>query len=220
LAYINDRLHKHTATILPAIARYYHCTVELRFEAKSGIVVCKLPPGCDDLAVERILVAAPDAGTRITIVVSGKRRQEACQSVQAILSNLRQCDEWLRQRKSNLAQEDIVRGFLAYAHRIARMAMQASKEKRGIELWPLLSEERLVVYLPSSTLSKEEILHQLVALQSAYFATFDDEEVLRSLWDRERKEPMVLRDGLAVPHASIDAWTSNRDVNGDRAEGG
>ena len=204
LAYLNDRLHNFTVPVLPAIAAHYGCTIELRFETKSGIHVCVLKPDSDELVVGTILLAAPEAGTRITIVGVGDRRQEACCAMQSVLNNLRQCDEWLRQRKASLQRNDLVNGFLAYALTIAQLPQQAASSPSRAEIGKLLTDESVIVYLPSSTLSKEEVLHQLVAVQSVHYATLVEDDVLESVWRRERLEPVILREGLALPHASIE----------------
>ena len=116
---------------------------------------------------------------------------------------MRQCDEWLRQRNANLKREDLVSGLLAYAITIEQLQQQAAPSRRNVEIGKLLNEESVIVYLPTSSLSKEEILHQLVAVQTARFATLVEEQVLESEWRRERIEPVILREGLALPHAAV-----------------
>jgi phosphotransferase system HPr-like phosphotransfer protein len=72
-AYLNDRLHNLTVPMLPTIARFYNCAIELRFETKSGVHVCRMEPTSDELVASEILSTAPEAGTRITIFASGEQ---------------------------------------------------------------------------------------------------------------------------------------------------
>jgi mannitol/fructose-specific phosphotransferase system IIA component (Ntr-type)/phosphotransferase system HPr-like phosphotransfer protein len=202
-AYLNDRLHNLTVPMLPTIARFYNCVIELRFETKSGVHVCKLEPTSDELIVREILLAAPEAGTRITIIASGEKRKEACATMQSVLNNLRQCDQWLRHRKVNLDRDMVVAALIAYAGSLAQLPKHAATNPYSPEISNLLSEDRVIVYLPSSSLSKEEVLHQLVALLSTHYTMLVEDDLLASVWARERQEPVILRDGLAVPHASI-----------------
>ena len=202
-AYLNDRLHNLTVPMLPTIARFYNCAIELRFETKSGVEVCRLEPTSDELVVREIVWAAPEAGTRITIIASGEQRERACTTMQSVLNNLRQCDQWLRERKVNLDRDVIVTGLIAHAANMAQLPKAPGTNPYCPEISSLLSEDRVIVYLPSSSLSKEEVLHQLVALLSTHYVTLVEEDVLGSVWARERQEPVILRDGLAVPHASI-----------------
>jgi mannitol/fructose-specific phosphotransferase system IIA component (Ntr-type) len=123
--------------------------------------------------------------------------------MQSVLNNLRQCDQWLRQRKANLDRDVIVTGLIAYAGNMAQLPKPPGTTPYCPEISSLLSEDRVIVYLPSSSLSKEEVLHQLVALLSTHYVTLVEDDVLESVWARERQEPVILRDGLAVPHASI-----------------
>ena len=203
-AYLNDRLHNLTVPMLPTIARFYNCAIELRFETKkSGIEVCPLEPTSDELVVRDILRAAPDAGTRITIIASGEQREKACTTMQSVLNNLRQCDQWLRHRKGNLDTDQVVAALIAYAGRLAQLPKNAATNPYCPEISNLLSEDRVIVYLPSSSLSKEEVLHQLVALLSTHYTMLVEDDLLASVWARERQEPVILDDILAVPHASI-----------------
>ncbi len=183
-AYLNDRLHNLTVPMLPTIARFYNCAIELRFDAKSRTEVCRLEPTSDELVVRDILRAAPEAGTRITIIASGDQREKACTTMQSVLNNLRQCDQWLRHRKGNLDTDLVVAELIAYAGRLAQLPKNAATNPYCAEISNLLSEDRVIVYLPSSSLSKEEVLHQLVALLSTHYAMLDEDDLLASVWAR------------------------------------
>jgi mannitol/fructose-specific phosphotransferase system IIA component (Ntr-type) len=124
--------------------------------------------------------------------------------MQTVLSNLRQCDEWLRQRHSSLKREDLVAGLLSYALTIAPLQHQANNPTHSADICRLLSDQAIIVYLPSSVLSKEEILHQLVAIVSTRYHSLNDDVVLDSIWRRESVEPVILRQGLALPHAAVE----------------
>lgn len=205
LFHLNDRLHNLTVPLLPAIARYFSARVELRFETQTGVHVCAVGTEFDDAAIDEILEAAPPAGTRITMVVTGARRKEASQAVQQILTNLRECDAWLRRRGARFDREDMVPGLLSYAQSMMRLR-GASKNGASAdepELGRVLTEDRVAIYLPSSELSKEEVIHQLVALQSVHFSALVETEVLDSVWEAERRMPVFLREGVAVAHASL-----------------
>src|SRR5207249_3109539 len=64
----------------------------------------------------------------------------------------------------------------------------------------LLTEERVYVYLPSTQISKKEILNQLVAPHASK-TTLDHGELLDLIWEQERHQSVSLRKGLAVTHA-------------------
>lgn len=203
VAVINDRLHLVPVDYLPRISELFGIEAEIAFdEPQSGIQFFDITDE-KRFDIDRLLSMRVDVGTRVTIVTSGKERFKANNAIKSVLENLWQCDEWLRSRRLGANEGKTTKELIDFAGKLTRAASVEFALIRNPLVSNLLTEQHIFVNQPSSKFTKEDVMNQLVAPHARFYG-LDVSLVLKCLEERERDESVILREGFAIAHASLE----------------
>jgi mannitol/fructose-specific phosphotransferase system IIA component (Ntr-type)/phosphotransferase system HPr-like phosphotransfer protein len=205
VATINDRLHNLSLPMLPVIAKHFDSPLEILFEAPNkGIYRFSMnPENGFELDYDQILRLEVEAGTRITVLNRGTNRIRASNVIKNVLTNLWQCDEWVRNRAKGLYTEVAIREFIDFATSMGRQQSAEYEPVFNPNISDLLSDAFVFINDEKAEFTKDDALTQLAAPHARKY-DLDSQLVLECLKEAERREPVVLREGFALAHAAMD----------------
>ena len=202
LAMLNYRLHDRTAPLLPRIAELFDCRITLTFDLGTGVpfeyVILPSNPeeNLDILLSTRIPVAAS-----VRINCAGAKRAEACTAVKAILDNLLECDDWLRSRGTLSTDIEVARDLVMFATQL-KNELRTKARVYDPQVSDLLRGDNVYIEAQDSEESRDSALQKVMApLVMTHGLKYN--ELIIATHERLALEPIILREGFAVPHASL-----------------
>ena len=199
VATINDRLHDLTLPMIPLIAKHFGSSVEIAFQApEQGIFSFTMAPQNGFELDLSILDLDIEVGTNITVRTWGPNRANANDAVRAVLQNLWQCDDWLRNQKgADLTSEDSIRHLLEFVECIEKQQNSGFGSIQNPSISSLLAPDQVFIYRATSQISKKQALGQLVAPHAQRYGL----QVASVLGQVESVE---LREGLVIAYAAME----------------
>src|SRR3989442_9146840 len=122
IATINDRLHDLSLPMIPLIAKHFGSSLEIAFQAPEQGIFSFTMAAQNGFELDlSILDLDIQVGTSITVRTWGPNRANANEAVRAVLQNLWQCDDWVRNQKgADLTSEDTIRHLLEFVECIEK----------------------------------------------------------------------------------------------------
>jgi phosphotransferase system HPr-like phosphotransfer protein/mannitol/fructose-specific phosphotransferase system IIA component (Ntr-type) len=203
VAVINDRLHDVSLPMIPLIAKHFGCDLQIGFELPNkGVFLFNMGPQNAYNLERRILDLEIQVGTKITVVASGTRGEEAGAAVKSVLQNLWQCDYWIRSRAKDWDSEAAVSHLINYAREMARHFSPAYGHVQNPFISNLITRS-VFVNTAGQSFSKELALEQLAASHARLY-DLPLAEILKRVKEVERKQTVVPRPGFAIAHAAME----------------
>ncbi len=200
VATINDRLHNLSLPMIPLLAKYFDCRVELSFQVPSlGIFAFDMSPANNYTLQKEILDLQIEVGTSVTIRTWGLNRFKASDGVKSVLQSLWQCDEWLRRRAKGFESDSTIGELLEFAEQVVRSQSPEYGYVQNPFISNLLTGQH--VFVNRGSFSKEDVLGQLAA-RHARMHGLELSSILGRVKEAEEKQPVVLREGFAIAHGA------------------
>ena len=199
----NDKFHSYTAPMFPFVARHFACNVEFRFQGPDEIIrVIKMDPNNMEKSIDDVLSIKTPAGTKISIAAVGSNRVTAVKTIRAMLSHLKECDEWLRNRQISVEDENSVVNLVEFAQSLAEVKGKLSDTTIKYRIGDILTEDRILVFAEQMPFTKEEALRQMVHPHSAHHS-LSYQSLIDAVKQKEREFPIILDKGVAISHATL-----------------
>jgi len=199
VATINDRLHDLSLPMIPLIAKHFGSSLEIAFQApEQGIFSFTMAPQNGFELDLSILDLDIEVGTSITVRTWGPNRANANEAVRAVLQNLWQCDDWLRNQKgADLTSEDSIRHLLEFVDCIEKQQSSGYGSIQNPSISTLLAQDQVFINSATSQTSKKQALGQLIAPHAQKYGL----QVASVLG---RVESVELREGLVIAYAAME----------------
>ncbi len=204
VAIINDRLHDVSLPMIPFIARYFCCDLQISFDLPDQGIFCFDIHHRNNYELDRrILDLEIGVGTRITIVTSGQNAGNACLAIKDVLESLWQCDQWLRRRGRSADLMASVPELLEFARENAKYQDAQYGYVRNPFVSSLLTSRHIFINASRAIISKEEVLNQLAGPHAEQHG-LQSSEILEHVQKAEDRQTVVPRPGFAVAHGALD----------------
>ena len=204
VAIINDRLHNLSLPMVPLIAKYFGSWLQMAFEVPMhGVFVFTMGPENGYALPSRILELEVEVGTRVTLLTWGANRFKTNETVKAVLENLWQCDQWLRKTGKQLESRACIEELLEFAKQTGQTQSAEYGYVQNPFISNLLTKQHICINEEGREFTKRQVLRQLAGLHCRIHG-LGLASVLARVEEAESRQSVIVREGFAVAHGTMD----------------